>query len=105
MKLNTTAAIRAEYARLVPGGHWFDRSTMRFFGSLVGREAWPVESGALFISSELDMHHGDRRFTVRTFDSATGEIGDSVHGFRAFGSRDEARRAAWILSGGVVRGA
>lgn len=67
------------------GNHWFDRETMRSFGTR-------IESGIIgecyFITSEQHMD-GPRKFTVRKFD-ATGEV-DTVGEFCGHDTIHQAR--------------
>ena len=70
------------------GGHWFDRSTMRFFDSRVGHAAY---GGRYFISSERYDHNSPRLYTIRaiTEDRSIDTVGD----FQAYASHAAAARA------------
>lgn len=95
----TVADIRA--ANRAIGHHWFDRDTVRFFGSRVGRT---VYGGRFFVSSEQDQPfgrfpaawNGERRWTVRMADD-DGSI-TTVGPFGGYRSGEEARRAAQDLA-------
>lgn len=85
------------------GFHWFDPSTLRWFRSRVHSTVYPTATGALFVSSEQYVSHypayraEPRKYTVRTYDSATGEI-DTVGEFQAYASRSGAHAAAARLA-------
>lgn len=68
-----------EMARAVTraGGHWFDRATMRFFGTRLLGTGW------LFVSSEQPPH-GPRRYSVRRWDAAVPGDVDTVGEFCAY---------------------
>ena len=57
------AYIKMAYGNLRPGGHFFDRDTMRFFKSRIG-EVWLVGDVFLFVTSEVPPH-GGRAYSVR----------------------------------------
>lgn len=80
-------AIRA--ANALVGGHWFDRNTLRFFRSQVLRTVYQGPGGVYFVSSEQFDDTSPRRFTVRQFDPATGDVD-------TFGEFNELGRAAAV---------
>lgn len=60
-------------ANIAAGGHWFDRSTLRFFNSRVYRTVYQGPGGVYFVSWEsYDGINGD--FTVRQFNPDTGDV-------------------------------
>lgn len=61
------AYIKMAYGNLRPGGHFFDRDTMRFFNTRMG-EAWRVGDVFLFVTSEV-RPHGNRSYSVRQMNS------------------------------------
>lgn len=68
------------------GQHFFDASTMRFFGSRVG---YRIYGGCYFVTSEQDNYGGgSRRYTVRVA-YACGDI-DTVGDFQAFDTHRQA---------------
>lgn len=75
------------------GGHWFDRSTMRFFNT-------KIESGLIggkyFITSERRDDDCPRLFTVREArpDGGIGTVGE----FQGYQSREDARDAVRVLA-------
>ena len=74
------------------GQHWFDDSTMEFFGTKLDKEVFEGPGGTFFVTSEKPPH-GDRRWSVRVFDPETGGV--STHGqFCGYASRGKARWAA-----------
>lgn len=66
------------------GGHWFDRSSMRFFGT---RICSGVIHGRYFITRETSPS-GAARFSLRSFDE-TGDV-DTVGEFHAYHDKAEA---------------
>lgn len=74
-------------------GHFFDRDTMRFFGSRVMSERLynATTTDVYFVTSEVDFYGTDRRYTVRVL-RADGSI-DDVGEFRQHASRNGAVRA------------
>lgn len=85
--------IQAYQTRTRNSGHFFDRDTMRFFGSrLMGEHLYDATTGDVyFVTSELDFHGGDRRYTVRVLDTDGGIREAST--FREHASRGVALRA------------
>lgn len=76
------------------GGCWFDRGSMRFFGTKI--ESGIIQ-GRYFVTSEQDDGEhaawgGRRKFTVRSFDE-TGSV-DTVGEFGGYSTRAEAVEAA-----------
>lgn len=68
------------------GSHWFDPETMRGFRSKVPTVATIGPDGrAYFVSSEQDRRYdgsagawdGERRYTLRAYDPATGHVDDA----------------------------
>ena len=55
--------VQALYDRHV-GGHWFDRSTMTFFGTKLPGYAYVADDGHYFITSERNPS-GKTAFTIR----------------------------------------
>ena len=75
-------------ANRVIGGHWFDKDTLEFFGSVVESH---VFYGRFFITSERcrwDGDNGDRFYTVRECNQ-DGQI-RTIGGFQAHKSLNEA---------------
>ena len=92
--IRDTAYIRMAYANLNPTGHWFDPDTLRWWGSRIGRNAYPTPTGALFVTSEFTgFERVNRAYTVRRFDRTTGEI-DTVGEFLGHATNAQATRAA-----------
>ena len=48
------------------GGHWWDKSSMRFFGTRVHEAVYEGPGGVFFVTSERPPH-GPRRCSVREF--------------------------------------
>ena len=67
-------------------GHFFDKNTMKFFGSR-------IESGLFkdyfFVTSELDFFGEKRAYTIRKFSENYSNI-ENVSEFQKFGTKDEA---------------
>ena len=84
------------------GGHWFDPGALRFFSSRLSSKVFPVDGGALFITSEqfqgMYLAGGryvksePRRYSIR-FCSDGGEI-ETVGTFQEYRSLTAARHAA-----------
>lgn len=94
-QFTTIDAIKA--AHYASGGHWFDRSSMRFFRSRVYSQVFTGPGGVFFVSSEADFHDRERFYNVRQFDPATGDV-NSFGEFNKIRSKtgaiNEARHAA-----------
>lgn len=92
------------YANQQLGHHFFDRSTLSFFGSRIGST---VYGGRYFITSEQDQSYGsigaawggERRYTIRQA-HADGSI-TTVGEFGQYASRSGAHAAAVRLAGKV----
>ena len=87
-----------QFARDV-GSHFFDRDTMRFFGSRVGSE---IFAGRYFVTSERDAMGaawgGARRYTVRSFTYADGRLDiETVGEFGKHATRSDALAAIRAL--------
>ena len=67
----TKDALKRVYHERRPGQHWFDRDTMRFFGTRIGRVV-QVGQVWLFVTSEKPPH-GERAYNLRRM-SETGDI-------------------------------
>jgi hypothetical protein len=81
--------IKARYLALNPGGHGFDKDTMRFFGTRVGKSCYADNGDTLFITSEQPPS-GPRGWAVRRMNCDTGDITGDV---REFDSYAKAARA------------
>ena len=77
------------------GRHWFDRSTMRFFRSVLPRAGVEGPGGIYFVSSEQPPH-GPRAYTVRQL-VGEGRIA-TVGEFCGFPSRAEAQSVARMMA-------
>lgn len=79
-------------------GHWFDKDTLRFFGSRISKRVYPAPNGTYFVSSE---RNGDspRLYTVRLafLDAGKAEI-RTVGEFQGFVTSAAAHRAAAALA-------
>lgn len=81
------------------GSHFFDKDTMRSFRSRLIDVTYTLPGGVcVFITSEKHVtyypfYHADpRRYTVRTFNTLTGEI-DEVGEFQQHATLHQARKA------------
>lgn len=78
------------------GSHFFDKDTMRFFRSRLIDCTYTVPGGVcVFITSERftsHTHTAPRRYTVRTFDTMTGNI-EEVGEFQEHATLYQARKA------------
>ena len=76
------------------GGHFFDRSTKRFFNSRTGSAAFKRPDGTIvFTTSERFDQDSPRLYTVRFLDS-DGEICDDHMGFQGYETSRAALKAA-----------
>lgn len=91
----TMASIRA--CNRERGHHWFERGTMRFFNSRVGRSVYQGRGGIYFVSGERYDERQPLRFSVRKFNPRDCSV-DTVGDFQKFGfqsaAADEAKRLA-----------
>lgn len=89
------------------GKHFFDAGTMRFFRSRIGNEAYQAEDStvAYFVTSERFVSSSgyaeDRKYSVRSFDFASGEHG-TVGQFQAYSTSAQAIREAKRLASAQV---
>ena len=75
------------------GHHFFEPTTLRFFGSRIGRTAYPKPDGTtLFVTSEQREYYTPRRYTVRR-SLEDGSV-ESVSEFQQFTSAAQARTFA-----------
>jgi hypothetical protein len=82
------------------GGHWFDRSSMRFFDTRLGQTVYQGPGGIYFVTSEQfhdGAFHGARKFTVRQFNPETGDV-ETAGKFQAYTTGEGARAAAKMLA-------
>lgn len=79
------------YERKQPDGHWFDRDTLRFFGSRLPSIAYETNAGLLFITSERDFDGQRRYYNVRR-QTVDGHI-KTVGPFNEYRTRAEALNA------------
>jgi hypothetical protein len=95
---NITAIKAANKAN---GGHWFERSTLRFFNSRILAKVYQGPGGIYFVSSEQfvgSQGAAPRKFTVRQFDPKTGDV-DTVGEFNEL-TMSEAKAGAKALAKG-----
>lgn len=68
-----------ELANRQAGFHWFEPSSKRFFRSRYGQTVYHGPGGIYFVSSEQfegsSGNRAERLFTVRRFESETGNVG------------------------------
>jgi hypothetical protein len=88
--------VRARYHASNPDGHWFDKETLRFFGSKLPATAFDTPAGILFISSELDFDRARRYYNVRQL-TDDGDI-KTIGRFNDYRTRAEAKAAIVKLS-------
>jgi hypothetical protein len=79
-------------ANLLNGGKWFDKSTMRFFRSVI---LPTVYNEKYFITSETDPY-GIKRYSIREAIDGGKDI-CTVGAFHSYVSVEDARRALDIL--------
>jgi hypothetical protein len=90
LKLHTLDQIKR--AAIGARSHWFDPASMRYFNSRLGQTVYPVQGGALFISSERFDYGSPRLYSVRscTWDGCI----DTVGKFQEFSTSTAAHSAA-----------
>lgn len=82
------------------GYHFFDRDTMNFFRSRVERDALQfgqLIDGKYFVTSEQFDRSSPRLYSVRSFNSGTGNV-DTVGDFQEFGTKGQAKKFAWCMA-------
>lgn len=94
MKSYAVDVIRDEM--MADGSHWWDKSSMRYFGTRVGDQVYQGEGGVFFVTSEKSPY-GPRAYSVRQYKPETKEI-DTVGGFNSL-TRSQAHREAAKLAG------
>ena len=88
------------------GGHFFERSTLRFFRSRILRGQYPGADGYYFVTSEQfvgsDGYRARRKYTVRRMSLDCRSV-DTVGEFQGYGdsrsARREAKRASYASQG------
>lgn len=80
------------------GFHWFDKDTMRFFGTRISN--WDVITG-YFITSEQPPH-GPRTYTLRKADFDTGNV-STIGEFGQYKTMAQARGALKRALNGTAR--
>ena len=90
------------------GRHWFDRDTMRFFGTRISQDIYTVyddethvPSKSYFVTSEQPPH-GPRKYSVRVYDWATREI-DNFGTFCGYATLRGAKNAAHYAAYGDAK--
>lgn len=74
-------------------GHFFDKSTMRFFNARVSDTVYPGSDIVFFITSEKYDHNSPRLFTLRSYRPNNGEI-ETIGEFQQFKAKASAARYA-----------
>jgi hypothetical protein len=98
--MNATANYTIERIRsemMADGSHWWDRGSMRFFGTRVLGGVFQGEGGIYFVTSEKPPH-GPRKYNVRQYDPETREV-DTVGDFCQYNDARTAKREAERLAG------
>lgn len=92
MKTIRFTEVRAAYVNHNPDGHWFDRDSMKFFGTKLPEIAYETNAGTLFVTSEVNPS-GVKAYSVRRYiNGDIRTIGD-FHSFRtAAAARAEIKR-------------
>ena len=67
----TTEDIRDEMNRA--GSHWWDKESMRFFGTRISTKLYQGDGGIYFVTSEQPPH-GARKYSVRQYHPETTTI-------------------------------
>lgn len=80
------------------GSHWWDRDSMRFFGTRVSGDTYEAKGSVWFVTSEQPPY-GRRMYSVRRYDMAGNDI-HTEGDFASYKSRSGALAAARRLAGG-----
>lgn len=83
------------------GSHWWEPSSMRFFGTRTCGPVYHGDNGIYFATSEQPPH-GPRAYTVRKYDPATKEI-DTIGELCEYETRSRAITAARNAAGGNAK--
>lgn len=78
-------------------GHWFDKDTLRFFGSRISDQLFYGSKNIYFVSSEVGPHQLKRLYTVRQYNPETGAI-ETIGDFQQYKSMSGAKSAAKRLA-------
>jgi hypothetical protein len=98
--MNATASYTIERIRsemMADGSHWWDRGSMRFFGTRVLGGVFQGEGGIYFVTSEQPPH-GPRKYNVRQYNPETRQV-DTVGDFGQYNDARTAKREAERLAG------
>ena len=88
------------------GSYFFSPGAMRFFRSRIGRRVFEGPGGVYFVTSEQFVYNDPRgggsqvhprKYSVKKFDPATGEV-DAVVEFQEFSTSEAAARRARVLA-------
>lgn len=90
MQTITFSRVISRYNEGQPGGHWFDRDTLRFFKSKLPAVAYEHDGGVFFITRETDPN-GKTAYSVRE-QMHDGRI-ETVYEFHSFATRATALAA------------
>lgn len=80
--------------------HWFSPGAMRFFNSRISGNAYQMKSDPyvhLFVSSEKFDYNTPRLYSVRSYNSLTGNV-DTIGEFQEYKTSAAAHRAAKKLA-------
>jgi hypothetical protein len=93
--------LKRHYYQMNPNGHWFDKDTMRFFKCRVAErlEFSPCGKIYFYTSEKGPMDNSPRRYSVREYDPATGNIETVGLGFCAYKTLAAAMAAGRKLAG------
>lgn len=88
------SSLKAEARR--HGSHFFDKDTMYFFHSVIGKKAFAGSDGWYFITSEQREYYTERKYSVRRY-SPQGKI-DTIGQFHSYDTSEQATDAAKRLA-------
>lgn len=103
---NTTNCYSIADVKRIAIGHFFDKSSMRFFNSVITQDVFPGVENVYFVTSEKFDYKSKRFFTVRKLDIKNRSI-ETVGDFQGFSSiaqaKSEAIRIAYLEKIGMKK--
>ena len=93
MRIIDIDELKMIYKNTSQGGHWFDQDTIRFFNSRISNKAYHLKDQKLvyFISSEQYNAQSPRLYSIRLYNSKTGQM-DTIGEFQQYKTSKQAKR-------------
>jgi hypothetical protein len=93
------SAIRAKYEELNPGGHWFDKDTMRFFKCQLPRTGYLIRGAHYFVTRETNPSDVTK-YSVRQL-TETGRM-ETIGEFHSYRFKEDATAAIQSIANQVT---